>query len=450
VKWRLAVEITLVVVLLGGSSALRLYIARDGYVLTGADSYGYVHLAEELRQHGRYALGPTEPPYFARMPLYPWFIRFVKGEARAEQDGGPGWPRIQRGQMVLDLGTALLVYFLLRRRGGRILALVGLTLVAYWPPLVGASLTGLSECLATLLTTAALTVLIWREEVSVRRLFGASLLIGVGVLARQDALALAPALLLGAVLSKPRLIRTGIAIGGVLLALSPWVIRNLVVFHKTYILGARIDRYGAPFPHWKGFHSWMASWAVDETSVRAQFCFYDPRCQTVLQWAPRAYFDLDDSAAAEALLKQRKNGVDPEIVSDGFAALAVARRKAHPFRVLIGHPVQRATRLWIASEWPIRPPLRAFRVRPYIPYVAGSLGIGWLVGGVLLLVRRGRRRLAMILLSALIVRTVALAWLYYAEPRYIVELLPAAIIVMVLGLAGWGRDPSQDSRSEPV
>ena len=52
------------------------------FLFAGSDSYGYLKLADELRTHRRYALGPTpEPLHWARPPVFPIYLMLAKGEA---------------------------------------------------------------------------------------------------------------------------------------------------------------------------------------------------------------------------------------------------------------------------------------------------------------------------------------------------------------------------------
>jgi len=84
--------------------AFREHMCAKNWAFAGSDSYGYVKLAENWRKEGRYALGPApEPLHYGRMPFYPLFIRWVKGDARAEMSGGDGWGRLTFAQRWLDV-----------------------------------------------------------------------------------------------------------------------------------------------------------------------------------------------------------------------------------------------------------------------------------------------------------------------------------------------------------
>src|SRR5258708_6476727 len=117
------VAITLALFALG--LGLRLQIARD-WVFAGSDSYGYIKLGDELRQHGRYALGPEpEPLHWARPPVYPLFVMLAKGDAKAEMSGGPGWMKIKQAQLWLDLVmVGVLTLLMARRLAGPVAGLV--------------------------------------------------------------------------------------------------------------------------------------------------------------------------------------------------------------------------------------------------------------------------------------------------------------------------------------
>src|SRR5690348_11779930 len=97
-----ALEIALVVALCAGGLAMRGWFGRGNFVFAGSDSYGYNKLADELREHGRYAMGPPpEPLAWVRPPVYPIWVALVKGAARAEMSGGDGWLRLKRANVWL-------------------------------------------------------------------------------------------------------------------------------------------------------------------------------------------------------------------------------------------------------------------------------------------------------------------------------------------------------------
>src|SRR5678810_991084 len=86
-----------VAALIAAGAALRFRIGYH-WLFAGSDSYGYLKLADQLWQHGRFALSPADPPHLGRMPLYPMFLAVVKREHIAEMSGGEDERRSQPWQ----------------------------------------------------------------------------------------------------------------------------------------------------------------------------------------------------------------------------------------------------------------------------------------------------------------------------------------------------------------
>jgi len=97
----------------------------------------------------------------------------------------------------------------------------------------------------------------------------------------------------------------------------------------------------------------------------------------------------------------------------------------------------------IAHGWVSNPSQERHLHRDPLPRLGGvaiflafgiSLLIAWLVAGVGLLASR-QRWPAAVLLTAIVTRTFALAWAYLPEGRYILEVVPAAIVLVCVAAA---------------
>jgi 4-amino-4-deoxy-L-arabinose transferase-like glycosyltransferase len=441
-------EAALVIALLAGGLALRLIATRNNHVFAGSDSYGYVHLAEELRAHGRYALGPEpQPLYFARPPLYPLFIAAVKGDARAEMSGGDGWGRITHAQSLLDVLVGLLAFLLARRLAGPIAGALALALAMAMPFGVLAADAALTECLATALATAAIAPLLLLRERPKIAFAVCGALIGLSTLVRPDGLllvfALVPALLLldG---NRQRAIAAALALAGFAVAFAPWPARNLARFGKAWAFGCRADRYQHPIFNWEGPHHWLASYGRDwETFNWGASCVLDPGCPVSLDRVERdgGIDGPEDRAALTALLARRaKEGLSPA-VSRGFDELAAAHRRAHPLRVLVWLPLRRAVLMWSDAYDEVlqNPPPLYGAIRGLNPPLMIGNFVLLLLAGAWLSSRKELRLQAWVLLAAIVVRTAVLAITFYPMPRYIRQVMPLSYVIGAAGSVEFAR-----------
>src|SRR5581483_1175411 len=202
------------------------------WVFGGSDSYQYLKLSDELREHGRYALGPApEPLHFGRPPLYPLFLVAAKGSARADQRGGEGWARIEFVQVGIDVLLALALFAIARRAGGRRAAWIALVLWLASPFSIVFSMSVLAETLGAALTVAALApLLLLRDERAARAFALAGAGVALATLLRPDGLLLGAAFLpaLWRFDWRRRARLAAFAAAAFLIVFSPWPIRNLV------------------------------------------------------------------------------------------------------------------------------------------------------------------------------------------------------------------------------
>lgn len=443
---RRLLEVALVALLLWYGLSLRARIGQ-GFVFAGSDSYGYNKLADELREHGRYALGPEpEPLAWVRPPLYPLYVAMVKRDAKAEMSGGEGWERIKRANVWLEVvGTGLLIFFAARRMAGPVAGLGALALLMLLPFNALATPAALTETLATFLTMALGTVLVYLAHDGERRHPGwfavGGGLLALGVLTRPDALLLAPAFLVP-VLRFAGWRRRGLAIAltaaGFLLVFSPWPVRNLVRFGEPHLLGGRIDRYSRPVVHYHGSWAWMRSFAKDWQPMTAlTTCIYDQRCYPPL-WlfdAEGAFDSRAERAEVGRLLDLRWHEGHSAAVSAGFQRVADARRRAQPLRTEVKLPLSRFFAMWIADHDELVPdhsPVAKYRewLKPISFYVFCATWLGALACCAL----RSTRAAGFVLGIAVYGRTAILAYTFYSMPRYLLEVLPLAYCLIAAGL----------------
>jgi hypothetical protein len=472
-RWARWLEVVVVVMMLGAGGYVRGRVI-DHWAFAGSDSYRYLELGHELVRSGRFALAPPPQPLeWYRRPLYPLFAVLAAGGAPATMSGGDGWRRIELAQCVLDLlGTGLLVFFAARRISGRLGGLVALALAMFYPPSVLYVAAALTESLSMLLTIAAVAPLFWADT----RPRVAFVLGGIGValaaLLRPDgpilAIAMLPALA-GVVGWRRRAELAGWALGAFLLVFGFWPARNLVQFGKLHLSDGMVDRLGHDVPNYLGFWRWIQTWAPDSRAAGyPQSCFYDSHCPATLELydreeafeAPGTSVAEERARVRELLQLRQKEGISPR-VSDGFMALARARRQRHPWRVTIGLPASRAWALWTSPQdellqnpnwWPWRQ--LAPHVIPHFRMLAKRLFWATVVALGLLLALRRTRRAALTLALPLVARTAVLAWTAFSLPRYLACAMPLTFVAIGAGtavLAGliftWGSRQWQQRRA---
>ncbi len=188
----------------------------------------------------------------------------------------------------------------------------------------------------------------------------------------------------------------------------------------------------------------MSTWAEGvEELQRFEFCFNTPKCQRTADSFPAKVFssELQKTHVDELLALHARQG-DEHVVSQGFSAIAAQRRRWHPLRLRVGLPLVRVLKLWTTPadeiiRKPERRPWKAFfePLFPCLGRVTTAFALAFACGLAVLLAFRNTRVYGAILGSALVFRTLALAYFYYPEPRYLFEVLPAATVVIVLGWA---------------
>jgi hypothetical protein len=237
-------------------------------IVTG-DAGAYIVLARNLRfQHvfGFEQSGVVTPTYF-RAPGYPFLIALLwVGEA-------PPTTLLLLVQALLGIGVAVLAYFIARPFG---VGLVAGTAVAFAP--MSGAWTGeiMSETLYTFLIF--LGIWFWLNA----GYKWAGFIFGLSWLVRPTTMAFLAFLLIVSVFI-PRLRKSAVIITATaFLTVSPWILRNLVVFHKfipVAVAGGRMNLLCGTFDI--PYHSdiW-AEWR-NEPSLETGYSAADPRSEDV-------------------------------------------------------------------------------------------------------------------------------------------------------------------------
>ncbi len=447
-SWRRALEIAAIVLVLAAGAAVRTRVCRD-WVFFGSDSYAYERLGDEWIDHGRFALGPAEPLEWYRRPLYPLFVGAVRYDTRADSSGG----QVMRAQLAIDLLTGVMALLVARRLGGRIAGLLALALTMLHPAMVVYSCTILTESPMALLTTAMLACLVAGSR-RPRVFFPvAAVFVALAAYLRPDgplnAIAFIPALFV-VYGWRRRASLAAVCLALFVALFAPWPIRNVVRFSAPHVADGMVDRFGHDVPNYAGFWRWLQTWARDQSPAgQLQSCFYDSRCHPSSDvWAQEGAFlapagdaDAERRTVDQLLLTRLVHGITPE-VSDGFAALARRRRAAHPWRVLVALPLERAWHMWLAPQsepldnpgW--RPWPSVFnRIYPQLERLSLALIVGVVAAALALLALRRTRLAAAVVVTLIVARTAALGWSAFCLPRYLMPIYPACF-ALVGGAAG--------------
>lgn len=193
------------------------------------DERDYLDLAQKIHNGQGYVRADGSPTAF-RAPGYPMFLALLRFT-------GIQTPFTIRLVQAL-LGTAII--WLVYQTGliimNRSAALLGAVLTAIYPYYIIMPVTLLAETLfTTLLLAATLQLFLFLRDGRGKLLFGAAITMGLAILTRPAAVALAGGVILWLLISKhfPMKQRVGLAalfIGAVLLTITPWMMRNYMQF----------------------------------------------------------------------------------------------------------------------------------------------------------------------------------------------------------------------------
>jgi len=412
------------------------------------DSRIYTDLAGNWLQHGIY--GQTQltqiVPTDTRLPGYPAFLAGIFWLS-----GTGNFKAVLLVQILLDLGTCVLVADLARRVVSDQAARIAFVLVALCPFLANYAAAALTETLEVFFTALALDC----AAAGLNRLregsVGAKLWAATG-LAMAACILLRPdggILLVAVVLYLAVIARTffrGSLVAGFLVVvfalapLAPWTIRNFRTLHHFQPLAPRyaneVDEL-AP----RGFYRWVRTWIVDYVSVE-EIYWNVPGDKIDPEKLPSRA--IDSPAEGDATLSviadyNQTQNMTAEIDAR-FGALAVDRIRERPVRYYVVLPTLRVADMWLRPRTEILPPdVRWWEFNDDVKESAtavgfGLLNLGYVAAAMLALLGRTSGRMpgirwAGLLIGFVLLRSVFLGTLENPEPRYTLECYP---IVMVL------------------
>jgi 4-amino-4-deoxy-L-arabinose transferase-like glycosyltransferase len=445
--------------------AIRLFFVTHFSSYAG-DTKFYEELARNWLDHGVYGLNihGSLVPVDMRMPGYPAFlaaIYFLFGRTDKA---------VMVVQIVVDLATCVVAALIAARLAPAtkrtLVATIALWMAALCPFTANYSAVVLTEVLATFLTTLALYCFVSiLEPASIDRplhsmdrktLFsvvgswlGVGMLVGVGTLVRPELGLLL--LALGIVLAArwrhaqdwPKLV---LAVSwltlGLLLALTPWSVRNARTLGRVQFLAPRYaETQGDYIP--RGFFQWTQTWMV-RFGDAYQASWKLGNAQILIDTLPPAAFDSPDERARVAALLFNYNhdlNMTPALDRD-FGALAQVRTARRPLRTYFFVPLARASMIWLTPRIELLPysgrvwpPGENWRVNR--TDLSVTVGYGILSGIYLLLALVGVGRCRShpglaVLIVFVLVRTAFLTQLQTVEPRYVIVCFPTILALGAL------------------
>jgi 4-amino-4-deoxy-L-arabinose transferase-like glycosyltransferase len=270
----------------------------------GGDA-GFYHSAANLIAHGHFyereifghAYKTTEHP-----PLFSLVL------SASSVFGGDSLLAHRIVSIAIGSCSVMLIALLGRRVGGETVGWVAGAIAAIYPPLVTADGLVMSEPLFVLLVTAALLLaLALTGRPSVLGSASLGVLVGLAILTRGEAVLLLPLLAWPAAFARQRSGRGArllAATAATVLVVSPWVIRNAVVFHRfilaadssTVIAGANChDTY---YGHDIG---WWSNACLERARTRTQLLEGDASTSAALRFARHHLTRVPLVAAARTL-----------------------------------------------------------------------------------------------------------------------------------------------------
>jgi 4-amino-4-deoxy-L-arabinose transferase-like glycosyltransferase len=420
------------------------------------DSRLYADFATNWLEHGIYGQTqgghPEKPilPTDMRLPGYPAFLAVIFWLF-----GAANWRAVLLVQILVDLGTAVIIADLARRTLSERAAQIAFILAALCPFLANYAAAELTETLEVFFTALALdSATAALDRMSEGRIkadgfklwaaTGAS--IGASILLRPDG-----GILLAAVasylvvvawkrrvasISSGQVLAAGIIVVAVALApLVPWTMRNLRTLHDFQPLAPRYTNNPDEFVA-HGFNRWVKTWIVDYASAEEIYWTvpgdnFDPQ-----KLPSRAFDNAAERDRTLAVIADYNESEDitPELDAR-FGGLAADRIRAHPIRYYALLPVLRVADMWLRPRtefvgadsrwWEFNDDAR----HSSIAVGFGLLNLGYVSAALLALLRRPSGiRWVGLLVMFLLLRSAFLGTLESPEPRYTLECYPVVIL----------------------
>lgn len=346
--------------------------------LASVDAKGYYALAVNLLQHGVFSLRTAPPlvPDGIRTPLYPAWIAGILLLSRHPDRAIPV------AQALLDTATMALAYGLAVRLTNRRRAIVVACLYALNPVsflFIGEALTEIVEAFLLTLTCLLFVAALQAQQRQVALLAAAGFTSALCVLCKPNMVLLPLILGVGLILQRRSVLlpvwkEAGLMLGVAILAVSPWLVRNGLVFGRPFLSLAFEDNL---------------------IHVSAVATVLEAQAEQVAPWTPR----WEETYLTQIVAPARDRygweaGADPSTAREAanrlhqLAAVAKSVIRRHPGAFLAAHLkgvlrsfVPSLQRYWFAyltrTAWPEREGLRSALTQAWRMGGQGDLGGGF-------------------------------------------------------------------------
>jgi 4-amino-4-deoxy-L-arabinose transferase-like glycosyltransferase len=422
------------------------------------DSRVYADFATNWLQHGVYGVTQSNNivPTDERLPGYPGFLAVLFALF-----GPSNFRAVMLAQILIDLGTCLIIADLARRTVFDRAANVAFALAALCPFLANYAAAVLTETLEVFFTVVAVDCAAAALDRLNQRQFhwkawaGSGFAIAACILLRPDGGILLAALGVYLIFLAARHTRQNSKPGPALTAafvvsvcalapLAPWTIRNFRTLHHFQPLAPRYataqDELSA-----RGFNRWVRTWIVDYASVE-EIYWNVPGDKIDPDKLPSRAFDAPAQRDATLALINNYNQ-SSEVSADldaRFNELAAQRIREHPVRYYVELPALRIADMWLRPRTELLPSdVRwwEFNDDPKWSILAVSLGLinlAYIAGVLSAATRRfSGVRYTGLLLGFILLRSAFLGTLENPEPRYTLECYPLVIVLASQLLSDW-------------
>jgi 4-amino-4-deoxy-L-arabinose transferase-like glycosyltransferase len=412
------------------------------------DSRVYADFATSWLQHGIYGLTQSGQivPADTRLPGYPAFLAAIFALF------GPGnFKAVMLVQILVDLGTCVIVADLARRtvsdRAGRI----AFALAALCPFLANYAAAALTETLEVFFTALALDCAAAAldrmnlDQPGAKLWAATGAAIGACILLRPDGGILLASIGLYLIVQAWRrggrsvvpVVQAAILVAALALApLVPWTIRNLRTLHHFQPLAPRYANRSDELAL-RGFNLWVKTWIVDYASVEEIYWAVPGDKLDAAKLPNRTFDSPQQHDTTLALIADYNQSQEMTPALDArFSELAAERIRSHPLRYYLVLPTLRVADMWLRPRTELLPPdVRwwEFNDDPKGSVMAvgfGLLNLAYVGTALLAMLRRSPGvRYAGLLVGFVVLRSLFLGTLENPEPRYTLECYPVVILL---------------------
>ncbi|HTX41806.1 MAG TPA: glycosyltransferase family 39 protein [Acidobacteriaceae bacterium] len=440
---------------LAAGAALRLWFIQ-AYPEVQGDPLIYGDIAKNWMLHGIYGLSTAQGihPTLIRLPGYPLFLMLC-----FRLFGMEHYHAVMFAQVVVDLGTCLLIAALARRMWSVRAGWWALWLSALCPFTANFTATPLTETLELFSIALAFYALLrFLEAPRWKWALALALAWSYAALLRPDgpllAVALCPAMVWygrrrwGA----RRMARWAAVCGAIsILPFIPWTIRNWQTFHVFEPLAPRyaVDPGESTDP---GFNRWTKTVCVDLACTWDIYWNANDDLINLTDLPSRAFDSAQQYQQTKQLLEtyNKVTTITPQIDAE-FGAIAAQRIRAHPWRYYVGLPVARLADMWLRPRTEMLwIELRWWQFEHHEAETEFAVGyallnLAYLVAALIGFLRRPPLRGA--ILAFVLLRCALLLTLEAPEPRYTLECFPPLIALAAVALAR--QKPGESAQSSP-